>query len=72
MINISLKVPIKNNIQPYRISKSFTQEKLAKKLGVTRTYLSKLENQKFSPSPDLMAKVCKVFNVDIGDMFYVN
>lgn len=61
-----------NNIQQYRLQKNINQEELAQALDVTRTYLSKLENQKFAPSADLMYKICKYFGVGIGEMFYIN
>ena len=63
--------PIKNSIRNFREQKGLTQEELAEKLGIIRTYLSKLENQKFSPGPELMAKMCTFFGVSLGDMFYI-
>ena len=65
------EVPIKNNIQKFRTLKDLNQDKLAAAIGVTRTYLSKLENQKFSPGPGLMQKVCSYFGVTLGEMFYI-
>lgn len=64
-------VPIKNNIQKCRTLKGLNQDELAAALGVTRTYLSKLENLKFSPSPALMQKICNYFEVCLGDIFYI-
>ncbi len=65
------EVPIKNKIQKFRTLKDLNQDKLAVEIGVTRTYLSKLENQKFSPGPGLMQKVCSYFGVNLGEMFYI-
>lgn len=67
-----VSAPIKNNIKNYREQKGITQEELAEKLGIIRTYLSKLENQKFSPGPELMAKICSFFGTSLGDMFYIS
>jgi putative transcriptional regulator len=64
-------IPIKNNIQKYREVKDINQEELAKELGVTRSYLSKLENQKFSPGPGLMLRICSYFGAELGEMFYI-
>lgn len=65
-------IPIKNNIQKFREAKGINQDDLAVVLGVTRTYLSKLENQKFSPEPGLMLRVCSYFGRELGEMFYIN
>lgn len=69
---MSSKKIIKNNIQKYRKFNNLTQEQLAQNLSLTRTYLSKLENEKFSPSPELMIKICKFFDVQLGDMFFID
>lgn len=63
---------IKNKIKSYRLISNMTQEELAKKLGITRTYLSKLENQKLSPGPKLMSKICTTFSMGLGKLFYVD
>lgn len=62
---------IKNRIKPYRKSKGLRQQELADKLQIDRTYLSKLENQKYTPGTELMYKVCKFFDVELGEMFYI-
>ncbi len=64
--------PIRNNIKSFREQRGLTQEELAGKLGIIRTYLSKLENQKFSPGPELMANICSFFGTSLGEMFYIS
>ncbi|MDF2546112.1 MAG: putative transcriptional regulator [Anaerosolibacter sp.] len=66
------QVPIKNNIQKYRKLRGITQENFAQELGVTREYLSKLENQRYCAGTDLMEKVCRRFGVGLGEMFYIS
>ena len=63
--------PIKNKIKYFRTANGIDQRKLSEALGISRTYLSKLENQKFSPGPELMTKVCKYFSKELGEMFYI-
>lgn len=65
-------VPITNNIQLLRESRGINQDKLAEALGVTRTYLSKLENQKFSPGPKLMQRICSFFGKELGEVFFIS
>jgi DNA-binding XRE family transcriptional regulator len=60
-----------NRIQVYRKQASMRQQALADELGINRTYLSKLENYVHNPSPDLMIKLCEVFECDLGDMFTI-
>lgn len=61
-----------NKIQAYRKESKMRQQVLADQLGINRTYLSKLENYVHNPSPDLMIKVCDVFECDLGDMFSIS
>jgi putative transcriptional regulator len=60
-----------NRIQVYRKQASMRQQALADELGINRTYLSKLENYVHNPSPDLMIKLCEVFECDLGYMFTI-
>ena len=46
----------------WRIAKDWSQALTAKKLGITGTYLSHLENGKSSPSLHLMYKIAALFN----------
>lgn len=64
-------IPVKNNIQKLREAREINQDELAHILGVTRTYLSKLENQRFSPGPGLMMKICLYFGKELGEVFYI-
>lgn len=61
-----------NRIQVYRKQSNMRQQTLADQLGINRTYLSKLENYVHNPSPELMMKLCEVFECDLGDMFTVD
>ncbi len=66
-----MKIPIKNRIQMLRCVHDIDQQKLADDLRITRTYLSKLENQKFSPGPGLIERVCNYFGKELGEIFYI-
>lgn len=61
-----------NRIQTFRKEQKMRQQVLADRLGINRTYLSKLENYVHNPSPELMIKVCTVFDCELGDMFTIN
>lgn len=65
-------VRIKNYIQKYREKMGITQEQLAMELKITRWYLSKLENHEFSPSLELMIRICSFFGKELSEVFYIN
>ncbi len=67
-----INIPVKNNIQKFRQAKGITQDELADILEVSRAYLCKMENQRFSPGPGLMLRVCTYFNKELGEVFYVS
>lgn len=62
---------IGNRIRVYRKLHDMRQQALADELGINRTYLSKLENYIHNPSPELMIKVCEVFDCKLGEMFSI-
>ncbi len=59
-------------IRELRQAKALTLRSLASKLGVTFTYLSKIENQKLSfgefPSDELIVKLAKCLNADAEEL----
>lgn len=63
---------IGNRIRVYRKLNDMRQQALADELGINRTYLSKLENYIHNPSPELMIKLCEVFDCNLGEMFTIN
>lgn len=61
-----------SRIRELRQSKNLTLRALAKKVKVTFTYLSKIENQKLSfgefPSDDLILKLARVLDADPDEL----
>ena len=57
------------NIQKYRKEKCFTQEELAKNLGVTFQAVSKWENAKSAPDIFLLPKMADIFDCKIDELF---
>lgn len=45
-----------------------SQEKLAEKAGITRVYVSQLENNLKSPTLDVFVRVCKAVKVQPSEM----
>lgn len=53
-----------------RKKKGIRQNVAAKSIGISQTYLSQIEGNKKSPSMDLVEKMCKVYDVPLGIMFW--
>ncbi len=58
-----------NNLKKIRKDNNLSQEELADKLGVTRQSVSKWESGAAYPEMDKVLQICKLFNVNIDDLF---
>ena len=57
------------NLQDLRNEKGLTQEQASKVFGITKEYLSMLENGDRNPSDNLKKKMAKLYDCDIADIF---
>ena len=55
-------------LRELRHGKSLTQPELAEAIGIEQSYLSKLENGKYLPSPDVFDRILEIFDVSVGDL----
>lgn len=55
-------------LKSWRMAEEWKQEDLAKKVGITKMAISKLETGKMMPAPKTLKRIAKVFNVDV-EMF---
>ncbi|WP_100406951.1 helix-turn-helix transcriptional regulator [Bacillus solitudinis] len=60
-----------NRIREYRKRFKYTQEKLAKKVGVTRLTIISLEKKRYEPAVGLAIKIAKAFECTVEDLFIV-
>lgn len=65
-----------NRIVQLRKSREWTQDEFAEKMGISKNYVSLIENGKKKPSDRLISDICREFNVNekwlrdgIGDMY---
>lgn len=58
-----------NKLAELRKARGLTQEELAERVGVTRTHIAKIESGKFSASVRLLAKIAKVLDCSLDDIF---
>lgn len=60
---------LRNKLVIYRAEKGWTQEQLAKKVGVSRQTIATLEKNKYNPSLILAFKIANAFEKSITDVF---
>lgn len=60
---------MKNNVHELRKRHKFTQEELAKKVGVTRQTIISIEQGKYIASLPLALKIAKIFSVPVEQIF---
>lgn len=65
-----------NRIVQLRKSREWTQDEFAEKMGISKNYVSLIENGKKKPGDRLISDICREFNVNekwlrdgIGDMY---
>ena len=61
-----------NNIKRLRLEKHLTQNKLARKLGVSYQAVSKWENNVCAPDIALLPAIANLFEVSIDSLFSKN
>lgn len=56
---------VAENIKKYRLEKGFSQEELADRAGLHRTYISLLERKKKNVSVRILEKIANALEIDI-------
>lgn len=59
-----------NKIAELRKEKLISQEKLAEQVGLSRTYISEIENNKKQPNVKLAIKIAKVLGTSVESIFW--
>lgn len=57
------------NIKRLREKRGLSQEELAHKAGLYRTYMGHLENARYSPSAYILYKLAKILKIKISEFF---
>ncbi|SCC69048.1 helix-turn-helix transcriptional regulator [Bacillus wiedmannii] len=58
-----------NKIAELRKEKLLSQEKLAIQVGLSRTYISEIENNKKQPNVKLAIKIAKILGTSVESIF---
>lgn len=67
--NQKLRISFGKRVRLLRRTADLSQEELAEKAGVHRTYISLVERAEVSVSIDNAAKIAKVFKLSLPDLF---
>ncbi|MEX3014051.1 helix-turn-helix transcriptional regulator [Gymnodinialimonas hymeniacidonis] len=60
------------NLKKYRLAGGFSQEDLAHRAELDRTYISALERSRYSASLDVLDKLANVFGVTSSDLLRID
>jgi len=60
---------VKNRLRVLRAERDWTQEDLAKKLGISRQAVIAIEKEKYDPSLPLAFKISRLFQKPVEDIF---
>lgn len=60
---------LQNKLVVYRAEKGWTQEQLAKKVGVSRQTIAMLERNKYNPSLIIAFKIANAFEKPLTNVF---
>lgn len=75
IVNIGIwiegRVKMYNKIAYYRESLELSQEELAKKVGISRGFLSDVENMKKQPSVFIALKIAKGLGEGVESIFFL-
>ncbi|MCU7663400.1 MULTISPECIES: helix-turn-helix transcriptional regulator [Bacillus] len=58
-----------NKLALFRKEKLLSQERLASYVGLSRTYISEIENNKKQPNVKLAIKIAKVLGTNVENIF---
>lgn len=61
-----------NKLEEYRIKKSWTQQEMADKVGVSRQTIISLEKGHYNPSILLAYRLARLFKLRIEDLFLLS
>jgi len=57
-----------NELRKARLAANLSQEKLAFEADIDRTYVSHLENNKKSPTVEVLSRICKALGISTSEL----
>jgi transcriptional regulator with XRE-family HTH domain len=65
---MEIRAVLATNLKRYRKAADLSQEELAHRVGIDRTYVSSLERCVYAASIDLLDRVAKALDVEAADL----
>lgn len=65
-------IGLKNNLKVFREKNNYSQEGLAKELGVSRQTIISIEKGRYNPSLPLALQIGKIFNTYVENVFLLD
>ena len=62
-------MPFGNRLKEARLKKGYTQEELAKKLGISKGAIGNYESEVSSPKEEILIRLMKILEVDANFLF---
>nr|DAU92149.1 MAG TPA: putative transcriptional regulator [Bacteriophage sp.] len=70
-MNACIILPMKHKLQQLRWEKGWSEERLARESGVSKSTICRLENQKdVNPTIDVAFRIADALKVDVRELFY--
>jgi transcriptional regulator with XRE-family HTH domain len=66
MIKDNEKIYLGQVIKNKRLEKKATQKEIAQKIGLSRNYLSDIENGRYMPSVETLIKIASILELDLN------
>lgn len=57
-----------DNIRKYRNRAQYTQEELASRANISRSYLADIENNRYNPSLDVLSSIAQSLNIELAQL----
>ncbi len=67
--NAKLPKTLGARIQKLRKRTALTQEEIAEKIGISRSYMGYIEQGRYAPSLEVLEKLAKVLKVKMSNLF---
>ena len=64
----NISIQFAQRIKQLRLAQGLSQEELAFKCGLDRTYIGRLENLKRNPTLPVIAKIAAAFNMEVWEL----
>ena len=64
----NISIQFAKRIKQLRLAQGLSQEELAFKCGLDRTYIGRLENLKRNPTLPVIAKIAAAFNMEVWEL----